>query len=93
MQNGANPKLLWEEINVLSKKEQMEEYMFLGLRCMEGVSVSLFEQKFGVAYDKIYGAVTKKMQRLGLLAANQDRISLTEKGIDVSNYVLSEFLL
>lgn len=93
MQNGANPKLLWEEINVLSKKEQMEEYMFLGLRCMEGVSVSLFEQKFGVTYDKIYGAATKKMQRLGLLAANQDRISLTEKGIDVSNYVLSEFLL
>lgn len=93
MEKAACPRQLWEEITVLSQKEQMEEFLFLGLRCMNGISKKQFEERFRVPYHSVYGAVTENMERLGLIQSDSDRVCLTEKGIDVSNYVLSEFLL
>lgn len=91
--NAGRPELLWEEINVLSIEEQMEEFMFLGLRCMKGISIQQFEQRFEVSYDSIYGSVTEKMKRLGFIVFDCNQVYLTEEGIDVSNSILSEFLL
>lgn len=81
------------EIQNLSKKEEMEECLFLGLRCMKGVSKKMFNTQFGVSFSEIYGEVFKKLCMQGLLEEEGDRIRLTEKGIDVSNFVFSEFLL
>lgn len=81
-----------ENIQYLTVEEQMEETMFLGLRLMEGVEKRAFERKFGIPADDIYGKVLEKLQHNGLLIID-DRIRLTPYGIDVSNYVMSEFLL
>lgn len=81
-----------ENIQYPSKQEQMEEHMFLGLRMMEGVSVKKFNENFGMAFDDIYGEVTTKLLGQGLLERGNEHIRLTKKGIDVSNYVMSEFL-
>ena len=43
----------------LSVKNQMEEFMFLGLRMCKGVSKSAFMDRFGVSMDKVYGNVIK----------------------------------
>lgn len=93
IKQASQPERLWEEITVLSVREQMEEFMFLGLRCMKGISIQTFEERFGVTYNSVYGQVTKKMNELDLIALEEGRVYLTEKGIDVSNYVLSEFLI
>lgn len=93
IKQASQPERLWEEITVLSVREQMEEFMFLGLRCMKGISIKTFEERFGVTYNSVYGQVTKKMNELDLIALEEGRVYLTEKGIDVSNYVLSEFLI
>lgn len=77
----------------LSKKELMEEFMFLGLRRMEGISVSDFEERFGEHFDKIYGEVCGKLERDGLIIRKDDRIALTRIGIDVSNQVMAAFLM
>lgn len=82
-----------ENVQKLSKQEQMEEFMFLGLRMMDGVSVAQFENQFDVKYEDVYGNVTDKLIEQGLLEFFDEKIRLTEKGIDVSNYVMSEFLL
>lgn len=82
-----------EEPEKLSKANEMEEYMFLGLRKMEGVSKNRFEEEFGVSMEEIYGNVLKEMIAKELLETDGDFIKLTERGIDVSNYVMSEFLL
>ncbi len=86
---------IFTESHVLSVKEQMEEYMFLGLRKMEGISVLDFQKRFGIALFFLYGDILPKLFSRGLLAEtkNRDRIYLTKKGIDVSNVVLAEFLL
>lgn len=109
------------KIQTLSLQEQMEEYMFLGLRKMKGVSKSRFESEFGRSMDEVYGAVIEEMTGRGLLEKvkeplqadslekekgyykpdglcesedeTDEYVRLTEKGIDVSNWVMSEFLL
>ena len=77
----------------LSHKEQMEEFMFLGLRMTAGISKQEFFDTFGQDFDFTYGEVVHELKAKGLLEADGDRIFLTERGIDVSNMVLSEFLL
>lgn len=84
---------LHREIDVLSAGDMMEEYMFLGLRRMEGVSVGKFEEKFGTDILVVYGPVIDKAVSDGLLTRKGDMIALTDRGIDVSNVVLSNFLL
>lgn len=81
------------EEQVLDKQAQMEEFMFLGLRMMRGVSRMEFEQQFGMAIENVYGDVLKKLKRQGLLEIREGNVFLTRTGIDVSNAVMAEFLL
>lgn len=80
------------EKTALSTKEQMEEYMFLGLRLADGVSKKLFLQNFGVSMEEVYGKVIQKNVSDGLLE-DGERLFLTKKGVDISNYVMAQFLL
>lgn len=83
---------LGENVQYLTKEEQMEEFMFLGLRLMEGVEKNAFKRKFGVPIENIYGDILEKLQNEKLIITD-GRIRLTRFGIDISNYVMSEFLL
>lgn len=82
-----------EEIQPLSKQEQMEEFMFLGLRMAEGVSKAEFERLFGCTMEAVYGEVMKKNINDNLLQEIEgERIVLTDRGMDLSNYVMAQFL-
>lgn len=76
-----------------TEKSRMEEYMFLGLRLTQGVSAAEFEMRFGIPVEKVYGDVLAAYQKQGLLQVQNGRIRLTDAGIDVSNYILADFLL
>ncbi len=76
----------------LSRQEEMEEFMFLGLRKMEGISRAEFREIFGEPVEDFYRDVIVKLKEQKLLAEEKGRLYLTERGIDVSNYVMSEFL-
>ncbi|MCI8543278.1 MAG: oxygen-independent coproporphyrinogen III oxidase [Lachnospiraceae bacterium] len=100
----ANSSGCREDVRQLSREEQMEEFMFLGLRMTEGVDEGLFRRLFGCGMEEVYGEVIGKNIRDGLLRMDCDfegkeehaalrRLSLTEKGLDVSNYVMAQFLL
>ena len=95
-----------EDVQDLTLREQMEEFMFLGLRLTEGVSESRFRERFGKALPEVYGPVLQKMASEGLMEKTyvcirqgtgkngaDTRWRLTEQGLDVSNTVLAEFLL
>ena len=79
--------------DVVSRKAQMEEFMFLGLRMNCGVTRAKFEECFGIPIEGIYGITLDKLKKQGLLEMNAGTICLTENGQDVSNYVLAQFLL
>lgn len=89
----AGRKNIKKEEAVLSNKERMEEYMFLGLRRRAGVSIGEFEKRFSRTMEQVYGGTISWLRKEGFLEQKGDRIYLTNKGIDVSNPVLSEFLL
>ena len=93
LQEYLNRDFSKKELLVLTKDNQIEETLFLGLRMMEGVSLSAFEEHFHCPLTVIYPREIQKLTEKGLLRIEKDRISLTEKGIDLSNMVLSEFLL
>lgn len=80
-------------VEELTREAQMEEFMFLGLRMTRGVSEIDFVSMFGVKIESIYGPVIERLIANGLLKREGVRISLTEWGMEVSNFVLSEFLL
>lgn len=81
----------YEEIQTLSRKEQMEEFMFLGLRLTEGISTEEFFKTFGCKVDSIYGDVLKKNEKDGLLVREGNTVKLTSRGLDLSNYVFAQF--
>lgn len=84
----------WEKRDCisLSRREQMEEFMFLGLRMMEGILRKDFRDCFGVELEAVYGDTVTRLCRQGLLKQEAGRIFLTPEGISVSNYVMAEFI-
>lgn len=81
------------EIEEVTKENKIEEYFFLGLRMKKGVSYSDFYKKFNVEIDSIFKNEIDKLIIDGLIEKNGDTLKLTNKGFDLSNYVLSNFIL
>lgn len=89
-ESGATA-LIVERIPV-SLEDEMAEYMFLGLRMLEGVRGKDFSDRFGVQLSSVYGSELRELQQLQLLHVAEDGYALTAKGIDLSNQVFIRFL-
>ncbi len=89
IQNTNKNKILQEEQTF---EGQAKEYMMLGLRKIEGVSISEFEQKFQVHPLFYFRFEISKLEQDGLLEVDLDAIRLTKKGLDFANRVFEEFV-
>lgn len=85
-----------EENLVFHEKQDMEsmqkEYMLLGLRKIEGVSIQEFKIKFVANPVFLYHAQLEKLVNEELLEIDGDKIKLTNKGLDLANIVWEEFV-
>ena len=92
-----NPADCREEVQSLSPGERMEDFLFLGLRMTDGVSAEEFASCFGREMDWVYGDVIRRNTDDGLLEWRKcgagRRLALTERGLDLANYVMAQFLL
>ena len=88
-----NQKLFHEEVESLSVTDEMEEFIFLGLRMMSGISREVFQKKFGKKIETVYEKQIQQLKKDGLIEFVENRIRLTKRGIDISNYVFEQFLL
>ncbi|MEE3421048.1 MAG: radical SAM family heme chaperone HemW [Lachnospiraceae bacterium] len=93
MKKSGNPPAIRTDEEHLSREEEMEEFMFLGLRMMDGVGRADFEKAFGTTMEEIYGNVLRGHIAEGVLRETEGGYALTERGIDVSNIVLADYLL
>lgn len=91
-QEGTGSRQPLREKERLSTEDEMEEFMFLGLRMMQGVSNQTFLERFQRTVWEVYGPVLDRLVKEGLLLRENGRICLTEQGVSVSNYVMAEFL-
>lgn len=93
LQKYLNADFKSEDEWTLSQRECMEEFMFLGLRIKEGISSKEFSRRFGLPLEVIYGDVIRDLENQALLSATESGFMLTERGVDISNYVMAKFLL
>lgn len=75
------------------REDEIEEFIFMGLRMLSGIDLLKFNRKFGADIYSIYKNVIEKNIDDGLLIINKDRMYLTTKGVELSNRVMSDFIL
>lgn len=87
---------VYEEKHIVTYKEAIEEFMFLGLRMMKGVSAEEFQKRFGRTIEETYGKILDMFITMNLMEKSQEKngiyYRLTENGISVSNQVMCEFI-
>ncbi len=86
---GKNNRKI-EEIQ--DKRIQMNEFVILGLRMINGFSTKNFENKFGINSFEEYKDTIDNLVKMDLVRIKDEQISLTDKGIDFANIVWSEFV-
>lgn len=77
----------------LTERDAMAEYMFLGLRLADGIDLTSFKREFGRSLESVYGGVPDDLAKLGLLRLSGGMISLTRKGVLLSNQVFGRFVI
>ncbi len=75
----------------LSKAEAMDEFVFLGLRQLEGVSLAEFEEIFS---EPLWARFPQAETLLadGLIVAGDQRIALSERGLLLADAVIGKLL-
>ena len=73
-------------------EDTKKEYMLLGLRKIDGVSISKYKNKFGENPVFKYRQELEKLVKENLLEIDGDNIKLTNKGLDLANLVWEEFV-
>ena len=77
---------------IQKEDDTKKEFMLLGLRTIGGVKISDFKNKFGDNPIYLYRNELKKLSEEKLIAVDEDKIRLTNKGIDLANLVWEEFI-
>lgn len=90
IENTNNPFIEWEHQN--SIQDDISEYIFTGLRKIQGIDLIDFEMRFGQNLNSLYGTNIKGFIKDHLLEIVNKRLRFTQKGIDISNKVLAEFV-
>ncbi|MFC7393293.1 radical SAM family heme chaperone HemW [Scopulibacillus cellulosilyticus] len=76
----------------VTRKEKIEEELFLGLRKLSGVQKKRFYEKFQCQIEDLYSEEIKRLVEQGLLYEDEDKIALTRQGVFLGNDVFEAFL-
>ncbi len=82
-----------EEVFENSINDDMEEFMFMGLRKIDGINEEEFKERFKRDIHEVYGEVIDLHIKNKLLIEEDKKLRLTCHGIEVSNYVMKDFIL
>lgn len=89
MEAGRSPEAGREDLDV---GRLAGEFVWLGLRQVEGVRLDTFRLRFGRPLDEAFPGVPERLERLGLLESDGVRLRLSRRGLDLYNRVAQEFL-
>ena len=87
-----SPGKTLKEDRVLSDREAMEEFMFLGLRQCSGISDADFIKAFGCSITGVFAKELQKQMEDGFMEHSGDRYYYNDRGLDVSNILLAQFI-
>ena len=80
-------------IHEIQKEDDTKrEHMILGLRQINGISISKFKEKFGENPIYTFRNELKKLTEEKLIIVDDNNIKLSNKGLDFANIVWEEFI-
>lgn len=80
------------ESYLVNQMEEIENFMILGLRLMQGVNKNTFRKKYQKELNDVFGHVIDPWMEKGLLRWKGDFLVLTEQGLIFGNEVFASFL-
>lgn len=75
-----------------TREDRMFERTMMGLRMVRGMDAQRFAQDFGAQPEAIWKETIPQMTRAGLMERQKERLTLTPRGMDVMNGVLTAML-
>jgi len=87
-----NGKSALQEVEQLSDEEKRREAVFLGLRLVEGIDVSVFRDRFSSDVVEIANASAQQHLQTGLLEIADNHLRLTLDGRFLADTVMADFL-
>lgn len=82
-----------ESLHINSKEEEIEEYIFMGMRLLSGIDKKAFTEKFDIDLEVMFKKEIEKYVDEKFLINTKNNLRFTKKGLEFSNYVLKDFLL
>ena len=70
----------------------MEEFLFLGLRQMEGIDLAAASSRWGQERIALWAPRIESLEQEGWLERHNGRVRLAEKALLVSNEIFQEFI-
>ncbi len=77
---------------LMTKKDLLEENIFLGFRKEEGIDVEKIEKQFNINFNLKYEKIIEKYLKTGHILKTKKGYKLSLEGILISNYILCDFL-
>ncbi len=81
-----------EDKTILSEEDKIVEYIIMRLRLCDGICEKEFCKKFKKDFYSLYKNTIDKFIKSGLMTHENDAYKLTERGMDVSNSIMCEFV-
>ena len=89
IEKGCLPR---EDIESIGREDEMFEWIMLGLRKIEGVELGRFKARFGADVCEVYKEAVNKLENMGWLTVDGVSMRLTDRGLDMQNSALMEFM-
>jgi oxygen-independent coproporphyrinogen-3 oxidase len=80
------------ETSVLSDDERAAEALFMGLRLAEGIDLAAFQANYGLDVQDRHASELARLNDAGLIQIASGRLSLTDRGMLLSNEVFVSFV-
>ena len=82
----------YDEISYIYKEEHIREYVMLGFRKTAGINIDDFFNTFNIDFENLYRSQIKYYQSMELLYKNKNNYYLSDRGLDISNKIISDFI-
>lgn len=81
-----------DSVERLTVTEMATEFLMLGLRLTDGISLDELNERFGISLESLLDAPLEPYIQQGFVTLTDGRLALTDKGFFVSSYILSDLL-
>lgn len=85
-------KLILSEDSYLSRGNELEESIFLGLRLNEGIDLSQLSKEFGIDLERKYDKKLEQFITQKLVERHGSVVKLTKKGMDIADAIIIELV-